>query len=436
MPRAATRGGGGRAGATTAASSAECCSAATYPLQPKHRWSIKNHFLTGITLPAWLRLLRRHGACIDWALFWQRALFLTVMGAVNSVLGLVDSLLYGRQIREQELHPEPLIILGHPRTGTTHIHNLLALDPRFAYARTLHAGFPAAFLWIERFKWALRGFIDRTRPMDAMPLTLDTPAEDEIAVSALTGTASAYLPLVFMRDRRMFDRFYTFRGAAERDFAAWRDALLWFLKKVTLRWSRSGNGSCSGASGGQGPAPPKPLLIKSPVHTARVALLLRLFPRARFVYVHRDPLTTFASAAHMANTYYWYCYLQQPSETDVTDFILDQFDLLHQTYLEDRKLIPPGRLVEVAFAELDADPLGTLRRIYSGLSLPGFESVRPAFRRYCEGLELSGFKKNAHRPLSPELQRRVRKRWAQFYRDFGYPLGDAEHAEHDVADQE
>lgn len=43
----------------------------------------------------------------------------------------------------------------------------------------------------------------------------------------------------------------------------------------------------------------KPLLIKSPVHTARVALLLKLFPRARFVYVHRDPLTTFCSAAHM-----------------------------------------------------------------------------------------------------------------------------------------
>lgn len=37
-----------------------------------------------------------------------------------------------------------------------------------------------------------------------------------------------------------------------------------------------------------------------------------------------------------------YCYLQQPSEADVTDFILDQFDLLHRTYLEDRKLIPPG----------------------------------------------------------------------------------------------
>lgn len=34
----------------------------------------------------------------------------------------------------------------------------------------------------------------------------------------------------------------------------------------------------------------KPLVVKSPVHTARVRLLLRLFPRARFIYLHRPPL--------------------------------------------------------------------------------------------------------------------------------------------------
>jgi hypothetical protein len=108
-----------------------------------------------------------------------------------------------------------------------------------------------------------------------------------------------------------------------------------------------------------------------------MALLLRLFPRARFIYVHRYPLTTFQSAAHMANTYCealvalihavgnglagiascarirlavvglaafadWYCYLQRPTPQAVTDFILDQFDLLYRTYIQDRKLVPPG----------------------------------------------------------------------------------------------
>lgn len=85
---------------------------------------------------------------------------------------------------------------------TTPTNPPLCPAPRFAYARTLHAGFPAAFLWLEAagLKPALSGFVDPTRPMDQMPLSLDTPAEDEIAMSAVAGV-SAYLPLVFMRDR-------------------------------------------------------------------------------------------------------------------------------------------------------------------------------------------------------------------------------------------
>lgn len=98
--------------------------------------------------------------------------------------------------------------------------------------------------------------------------------------------------------------------------------------------------------------------------------------------------------------------------------------------------LPAGQLVEVPFAELDADPLGALRRIYAALSLPSFEEasghpwlrggrpgcgreasaavdtthlpcaplalsppfqVRPIMQAYIESLQLSGFKKNDHR---------------------------------------
>jgi hypothetical protein len=41
------------------------------------------------------------------------------------------------------------------------------------------------------------------------------------------------------------------------------------------------------------------------VHTARVALLLQLFPDASFVYLHRHPLVVYQSACHMADTTYW-----------------------------------------------------------------------------------------------------------------------------------
>jgi hypothetical protein len=110
----------------------ECTADPVYELAPglPRRFSVKNHFLSGITLPALLRLLRRHWDAVDWRLYGHRVLFLASMALLNSLLGLVDWLLYGRAIAEQQLHPEPVIVLGHPRTGTTHIHNLLACDHR------------------------------------------------------------------------------------------------------------------------------------------------------------------------------------------------------------------------------------------------------------------------------------------------------------------
>lgn len=67
-------------------------------------------------------------------------------------------------------------------------------------------------------------------------------------------------------------------------------------------------------------------MLKSPAHTARVALLLQLFPEAQFVYIHRDPLTVYQSAVHMAKTTYWYMYVATPTDEQIHEFILNQFE--------------------------------------------------------------------------------------------------------------
>ena len=83
----------------------------------------------------------------------------------------------------------------------------------------------------------------------------------------------------------------------------------------------------------------KRLLLKSPVHTARVKLLVNLgvemFPKATFIFVHRHPYEVFKSAVTMADRYYWQCYLQKPRVEDVQEFILYQGELLHRKYTED-----------------------------------------------------------------------------------------------------
>ena len=105
------------------------------------------------------------------------------------------------------------------------------------------------------------------------------------------------------------------------DKRRWEASFLFFMKKLTLRHGH------------------KPLLVKSPVHTARVPLLLNLFPGATFIYCHRNPYEVFQSSAHMACTYYPFCYLNRPTEEDVMGFIVDQCVLSTRHH---RSLTPRG----------------------------------------------------------------------------------------------
>eukprot|EP00965_Chrysotila_dentata_P197641 6178308-Pleurochrysis_carterae.AAC.2 len=123
-------------------------------------------------------------------------------------------MLHGRAIARQQLNDRPLFILGHPRTGTTLLHTLLALDhEQFATCSTFCAGFPSGFLWLERFKGLFAGVVDSKRPMDNMELSFDTPQEDEIATNVLSAGRSPYMPLVFMTDEPSFRPFFSFRDA-------------------------------------------------------------------------------------------------------------------------------------------------------------------------------------------------------------------------------
>ena len=107
---------------------------ALYKIHPKHQKSVKNNILSGITLGCWISLLWRRAAVIEWACYWPRICFLSFMACVNSVVGCVEWALYSRAWRAQPLPKAPVFILGHPRTGTTLLHNMLSRDQdKFIY---------------------------------------------------------------------------------------------------------------------------------------------------------------------------------------------------------------------------------------------------------------------------------------------------------------
>ena len=129
--------------------------------------------------------------------------------------------------------------------------NLFAVDDRFAFPNVYQVTYPHTFLCTEAAATRLgRLLFPRKRLQDNMRFGFEQPSEDELAL-CITTFRSEMLSLVFPRRADHYDRYLTLRGVPEAKVAEWKDALLWFTKKLTWK--------CR-----------KPLVLKSPHHTGRI----------------------------------------------------------------------------------------------------------------------------------------------------------------------
>src|SRR6185436_9797907 len=152
-------------------------------------------------------LLRENHFAIDPA-YLPRAAAITVAALINSPFRWFEELRYRRQWESVSVAP-PLFVLGHWRSGTTHLHYLLGLDDRFACPNLYQVHYPHTFLCTERrFSGPTAFLLPRHRPYDNVRLALDVPDEDEFAMCVL-GFKSPYLTGVFPRRAEHFDQFLT-----------------------------------------------------------------------------------------------------------------------------------------------------------------------------------------------------------------------------------
>jgi hypothetical protein len=235
------------------------------------------------------------------------------------------------------------------------------------------------------------------RRMDNVPISLDTPAEDEFAL-CLTGTPSPYLDMAFPNRPQIYRKYLDMVGVSPRDRAAWKRSWRRFLQRLTYR--RPGR-----------------LLLKSPTHTARIKLLLEVFPDARFVHIVRNPYVVFSSTHKMILAMTTELSLQEPPFPALDEEIFTGYLQLMGRLEEDRGLIAPARFYQVRYEDLTADPLNQVRAIYDHLDLGGFEQQRPRLERYLA--RLGSYQTNRYE-LAPELRAEITKRWGHFIRKYGY----------------
>ena len=355
--------------------------------------------LAGITLGDWVKLLRENRFSVDPA-YLPRAVSISFASVINSLFRWYEEWRYGAQWKDVPV-PPPLFVLGHWRSGTTHLHYLLGLDDRFACPTLYQGHFPHTFLSTERSLSGLTGFLlPKHRPYDNVRLDLTVPYEDEFAM-CVWGFKTSYLAGVFPRRLAHYDQFLSFRNAPPQAIDEWKSSLRLFLKKLMLRHD-------------------KPLILKSPSHTCRIKLLLDMFPDARFVHIHRDPFTVFQSIVHTYAAGLPFGRLQRTDDVGWTERLIRQYRELYDAFFEERRLIPDGHLHEMCFEELEKDPVGEMRKLYEALGLPEFGTVEPTLRTYLDSL--SSYRKNVFPELASDVRRRIAGEWGRCFEEWGYPV--------------
>ena len=279
---------------------------------------------------------------------------------------------------------EPIIVIGLPRSGTTHLVNLIAADTRLRslpYWESLEpvplpGDGPGRDGVDPRFVRCTRDYEAQMRMvplLSAMHHQQPTAIEEEIELEDLD---FASYTLEWLARVPAWRDFYF--GLDQRPHYA-------YMKKVlqVLTYLRG----------------PNRWVLKSPQHLEQVPALLATFPDATFAITHRDPVSVIQSAATML------AYGDRMRRTSIEPealaaYWVDRVDGLLRACVRDRDLLPADRAVDVIFDDFMADDVGMVEKIYARTEHP----MTPAARRRLDAFMVE-HPRGKHGQLEYDLRR-------------------------------
>ncbi len=267
-------------------------------------------------------------------------------------------------------HPEiddlevraPIIICGLPRTGTTHLHNLLSADP------------------------ALRSlpYWESVQPV----LPDGAPDERVAATQAALDVVNTALPYFKRMHEMTPDEVHEEINLLAMDVSSmffetmaamptWRDYYLStdqtpayeYLKRVlkVLQFLRGGDR----------------WVLKSPQHLEQFGPLSTAFPDATFVVTHRDPVAVTTSLTTMM-TYLARLNLETVDPAFVGGYWADRLETMLQACVRDRELLPTERSIDVRFDEFMSDDVAMVERIYAMAGQPFTPEVKSSMDEFMQ----------------------------------------------------
>jgi len=282
-------------------------------------------------------------------------------------LRLEDLIRRHPEILEVEI-ARPIVIAGLPRSGTTHLLNLISADTRLRslpYWESLEpvpapgeaAGPDGEHPRLARCR---KGFErqDALLPLlRAMHHMTPEHVHEEIELMALD--FSSYLIEWIAHVPRWRD--YYLAHDQTPHYA--------YLKKVlqALQWQRG----------------PERWILKSPQHLEQLGPLIRTFPDATVAITHRDPVSVIASTITMLG-YGSRLRCERVDLAGLADYWIDRIERLLRACVRDREMVPAERSLDVLFHEFMADDVAMVERIYALADLEMTPEARGALERFME----------------------------------------------------
>ncbi len=337
-------------------------------------------------LDVWVRLLIASKGWIG-PRYWLRLLFALATSLLATLITLPERLLLWPVLavkfrgREPRFVPrrDAIVIVGYFRSGTTHLHNLLATHPDLVTPKWVQAMSPQGF-WLSWafLRLALVPFLPNTRPQDDVAFGPDWPAEDDFAHNNWALASSLPGRLVLTAERERWARFDTLEGLNERELTRWRRVMAAFAWKV----------SCAHRN--------KALLLKSPSHTGKVRELDRLFGgRVQFVHIARAAEDVVRSNVAMHARLESQSLQPMPNAEHTRETVTAEYIESEKRFLAEAHRLEAGATgacgtgfqpVRVRYTEFVAQPIGELERICKAVGLRWDDRVRARAVRYLEAV--------------------------------------------------
>jgi len=359
---------------------------------------LKHSYLTaGITLDQFWRLLKRNKPAYTLKNTF-RIVFLFQSAIWSSLFAAAEKARYSARLKNAPVPDDLIFIIGHWRTGSTLLHQIMSLDPQLAAPSLFEVAVPDSFLVsYPYYRPLFKRVISRHRPMDMVSIGMDEPQEDEYAFYRLT----CYSPLenlVFSKSESYFLNHGASFLPPEDKMEEWKKEVKDFYRKLYFKRK-------------------KRIVSKNPFNSFRIKVLHEMFPGARFIHIVRNPCDVIPSTIHMWDILQKQNRLNKPLSAPGFDETLGVFGNLMSVIDTDRRLLEPGYYTEVRFEDLEVNPVDTLKSMYRELNIPFTAEFEEKINRFVR--KTRDYRKNKF-SLSPEERSLIRQTMGKIMEKYHY----------------